>query len=49
LNDAGLCHRLFGYPSVTPDEMIEWMAQWIGMGGETHGKPTGFMTRDGKF
>jgi len=49
LNDAGLCHRLFGYPLVTPDEMIEWMAQWIGMGGATHGKPTGFMTRDGKF
>ncbi len=49
LNDAGRCQRLFGYPSVTPDEMIEWMAQWIGMGGATHGKPTGFMTRDGKF
>jgi hypothetical protein len=49
LNDAGLCHRVFGYPSVTPDEMIEWMAQWIGLGGATHGKPTGFMTRDGKF
>lgn len=49
LNDAGKCQRLFGYPSVTPDEMIEWMAQWIGMGGATHGKPTGFMTRDGKF
>jgi nucleoside-diphosphate-sugar epimerase len=49
LNDASQCHRIFGYPSVTPDQMIEWLARWIGMGGATHNKPTGFMTRDGKF
>ncbi len=49
LNNAGRCHRLFGYPSVTPDEMIEWVARWIGMGGSTLGKPTHFESRDGKF
>jgi nucleoside-diphosphate-sugar epimerase len=49
LNNAQRCHRLFGYPSVTPDEMIEWTARWIGMGGATLGKPTHFDTRDGKF
>ena len=49
LNDASRCHRIFGYPSVTPDEMIEWTARWIGMGGHTHNKPTGFQTRDGEF
>ncbi len=49
LNNAAKCHRLFGYPSVTPDEMIEWTARWIGMGGATLGKPTHFETRDGKF
>ena len=49
LNDAGKCHRLFGYPSVTPDQMIEWLSRWIGMGAPTHSKPTGFMTRDGRF
>ena len=49
LNNASLCHRIFGYPSVTPDEMIEWTARWIGMGGATLGKPTHFETRDGKF
>jgi nucleoside-diphosphate-sugar epimerase len=49
LNNAGRCHRLFGYPSVTPDELIEMTAEWIGMGGGTLGKPTHFETRDGKF
>ena len=49
LNDASRCHRLFGYPSVTPDEMIEWIARWIGMGGQTHNKPTGFQTTTGEF
>lgn len=49
LNNAGRCHRLFGYPSVSPLEAIEMTAQWIGAGGPTHGKPTHFETRDGKF
>lgn len=49
LNNAAKCHRLFGYPAVTPEEVIEWVAQWIGMGGNTHGKPTKFAVRDGKF
>lgn len=49
LNNAQRCHRLFGYPSVTPEEVIEWTAAWIGMGGESLGKPTHFGTRDGKF
>ncbi|MCS7024690.1 MAG: NAD(P)-dependent oxidoreductase [Bryobacteraceae bacterium] len=49
LNNAAKCHRLFGYPSVTPEQLIEWTASWIGMGGVTHGKPTKFNVRDGKF
>lgn len=49
LNNASRCHRLFGYPSVTPDELIEWIAGWLSEGGATHGKPTHFETRDGKF
>jgi nucleoside-diphosphate-sugar epimerase len=49
LNNAQRCHRLFGYPSVTPEEVIEWTAAWIAMGGESLGKPTNFGTRDGKF
>jgi len=49
LNNAALCLRMFGYPTVTPDEMVEMTARWIGMGGATLGKPTHFETRDGKF
>jgi len=49
LNNAARCHRLFGYPSVTVEQMIGWTADWIGMGGATLNKPTHFEVRDGKF
>ena len=49
LSNAARCHRLFGYPSVTVEQMIEWVAEWIGMGGATLSKPTHFETRDGRF
>jgi nucleoside-diphosphate-sugar epimerase len=49
LSNAARCHKLFGYPSVTIEQMIEWVAEWIGMGGATHSKPTHFETRDGRF
>ncbi len=49
LSNASLCTELFGYPSVTLGQMIDWISAWIGMGGATHRKPTHFETRDGKF
>jgi nucleoside-diphosphate-sugar epimerase len=49
LSNAARCHRLFGYPDVTIEQMIEWVADWIGLGGATLNKPTHFETRDGKF
>jgi nucleoside-diphosphate-sugar epimerase len=49
LSNAARCHRLFGYPSVTMEQMIEWVADWIGMGGATLAKPTHFERRDGRF
>ncbi len=49
LNNAARCHKLFGYPSVSIEQMIEWIADWIGMGGATLNKPTHFEVRDGKF
>ncbi|MGH9611997.1 MAG: NAD-dependent epimerase/dehydratase family protein [Bryobacteraceae bacterium] len=49
LSNAAKAHQLFGYPSVTPAEMIEWTANWIGRGGPTLDKPTQFSVRDGKF
>lgn len=49
LNNAARCHKLFGYPRTSLAQMISLVADWIGRGGATHGKPTHFQTRDGKF
>jgi nucleoside-diphosphate-sugar epimerase len=49
LNDASLCWRLFGAPSVGVEQMIEMVAEWIRLGRPTLGKPTHFEVRDGKF
>ena len=49
LNNADKAQQLFGKPSVTPSEMIGWVAHWIQQGGAMLGKPTHFQTRDGKF
>jgi len=49
LSNAARCHRLFGRPAVTVEQMIEWVADWIRMGGATLAKPTHFETRDGRF
>jgi nucleoside-diphosphate-sugar epimerase len=49
LSNAARCFRMFGYPSVSVDEIIEWTARWIGIGGATLDKPTHFETRDGRF
>ena len=49
LNCASKAHHLFGYPSVTTQQMIDWTAHWIAIGGTTLRKPTHFAVRDGKF
>ena len=49
LSDASKAHSLWGYPSVTPTEMIQWTADWIKQVGVTWNKPTHFHTRDGRF
>lgn len=49
LNNAAKVHQLFGYPTVTVGQLIDWTAHWITLGGKTHNKPTHFQVRDGKF
>jgi nucleoside-diphosphate-sugar epimerase len=49
LSNAARCFRLFGYPTVSVDQLIEWTAHWIRTGGPTLNKPTHFEARDGKF
>jgi nucleoside-diphosphate-sugar epimerase len=47
--DASRSYEWFGPPTVSVDEMVEATAHWVAHGGATHGKPTHFETRDGKF
>lgn len=49
LNNASRSFDLFGYPRVSVAQVIRWTADWLKRGGPTHGKPTHFETRDGKF
>lgn len=49
LNNAAVCHRLFGYPKVTVGEIIELTARWLSEGGQQLDKPTHFQERAGKF
>ena len=49
LSDASLSHKLFGKPSVSLMTMVDWVGAWLKSGCATHGKPTGFERRDGKF
>jgi nucleoside-diphosphate-sugar epimerase len=49
ISNAAKLQQLFGYPSVTPNDIIDWTADWIARGGPTLNKPTHFQTRDGKF
>ena len=49
VSDASKANTLFGSPTVSPGEMIEWIAHWIREGGVMLNKPTHFQTRDGKF
>jgi Nucleoside-diphosphate-sugar epimerases len=49
LNDASHCFDVFGYPSVTLEQLIKWQAEWILSGGRSLDKPTHFEERHGNF
>ena len=49
LGNAAEAHRLFGLPQVGAGQLIEWVADWVGRGGESLGKPTHFEVRDGRY
>ena len=49
LSNATKAHELFGYPRVTLGEMVDLVAAWIVLDGETYGKPTHFGVRSGRF
>jgi nucleoside-diphosphate-sugar epimerase len=49
LNNPARSHRLFGKPKTSLEEMMKWIAAWLGRQGETWQKATGFERRDGRF
>jgi nucleoside-diphosphate-sugar epimerase len=49
LSNASKAHRLFGYPTVTVDTVIQWVAHWVMQGLPTLNKPTHYEVRDGRF
>ncbi len=49
LSNAAHSHQLLGKPHVSTEQMMHWVAAWLGQGQGTWGKPTGFERRDGQF
>ncbi|MDT0157659.1 epimerase [Microbacterium sp. ARD32] len=49
LNDSRRCMALFGYPSVSADDLIALQAAWLTAGLPMSAKPTKWAVRDGRF
>lgn len=49
LSNASKAHALFGFPKVSPDQMIDWTADWLRRGQPVMNKPTRFQVRDGRY
>jgi nucleoside-diphosphate-sugar epimerase len=49
LVDTAESKKLLGAPRVSLEAMIDWVADWVGRGQPSLGKPTHFETRDGKY
>jgi nucleoside-diphosphate-sugar epimerase len=49
LSNAARYRDLMGGPTVTIEQMLDWVSHWVEIGGPTLDKPTHFETRDGRF
>jgi nucleoside-diphosphate-sugar epimerase len=47
--DCSAAGRFFGPPLVSLERMIAWTADWARHGNHSHGKPTLYQRRDGRF
>ncbi|MEW6305457.1 MAG: NAD-dependent epimerase/dehydratase family protein [Verrucomicrobiota bacterium] len=49
LSNASKTLERYGQPRVSVEQLTAWIADWVGRGGRSLGKPTHFESRDGKF
>jgi nucleoside-diphosphate-sugar epimerase len=49
LSNTSRMLETFAPPTVSTNQMFEWVASWLDAGGSLLGKPTKFEARDGKF
>ncbi|MGD9128615.1 MAG: NAD(P)-dependent oxidoreductase [Planctomycetia bacterium] len=49
LSNSTLANQSFGCPRVPLGRIIEWTADWIARGNDTHNKPTHFEVQDGTY
>ncbi len=49
LSDASRCAKIFGPPPTSVEAMVDRVADWVGGGGRSLGKPTQFEEREGTF
>jgi nucleoside-diphosphate-sugar epimerase len=49
LSNASESIKLFGLPTVKPEQMIQWVAEWMKNGGTILDKPTHFEVTNGQF
>lgn len=49
LNNSSNAHKLFGYPKVPIQQMIDMISEWVMNDGHTLNKPTHFQEREGAF
>ncbi|HVH69723.1 MAG TPA: epimerase, partial [Candidatus Dormibacteraeota bacterium] len=49
LSNAQKAFQLYGHPSVSAEQIITRIADWVSRGGETLAKPTHFEERAGRF
>jgi nucleoside-diphosphate-sugar epimerase len=49
LSNSTRMHELLGDPLLPTDTLLDWVAEWIKVGGRLLGKPTSYEKRDGKF
>ncbi len=49
LGDTTALVERLGSPETPMDDVIDWMARWVTIGGTSHGKPTKYESRTGDF